>query len=268
LRCKVDLVDKAGVVALAPAAVFLSRPTFQGFTRPWAVWVAGLAGAVSLIMMGGGLPWWGLIAVQVALWLLIFAAFVLAKELKIKKLRTRVQAVFDRAAAAAPARPIAEAGGVCHVRGRARALKPVQGPLGNPVVAFLVRRKKDTIVLVRDRYGTTHQVVTEVTVEESSGCGVFLIEDETGAALVDDDAFTIAPLATRRIDWDEPISITVEDGAEVEVIGRAERKPASALPELARSGGYREAPSLLVFDGRPEERVVILAARDARAPAG
>ncbi len=269
MRCKVDLVDQEGVRALAPAAVFLSRPTFQGFTRPWAVWLSALAGAVSLILIGGGLPPWGVVVVQVALWSLIFGAFLLVKELRIKKLRARVQSVFDRAGAAELARPIAQASGVCHVRGKVRVLKPVQGPLGNPVVAYFVRRKKDTVIVVRDRYGgTTSQIVTQVTVEESSGSGVFLIEDETGAALIDDDAFTVAPISTRRIDWDEPMSIVVEDGAEVEVIGRAERRPASALPEIARSGGYRDAPSLLVFDGKPDERVLILAPRKARDPAG
>jgi len=174
-------------------------------------------------------------------------------------LRARAQAVTDRVAAAPPVRPIAEASGACHIRGRIRLLTPVKGPFGDPVGTYLVRHRKDTTVLRRSRYGQTYLVVTAVTVEESSGCGVFLVEDESGAALIDDDAFTVVPVTPRKMDWDEPVTIVAADGAEVEIIGRAERKPASALPEIARQGGYREAPSLLVFDGKPEERVLILA---------
>lgn len=259
LRCKVELVDRAGLPALTPSVVFLSRPTFEGFTHPWAMWLAGIAGFLSLFFVGGGFPWWGILVVQAVLWALIFAAFAAVTRIRIRQHRARVQAVADRIAAAPPVASIGASSGSHHIRGRVRLLQPIKGPLGDPVAAYLVRQRKERVEMLPAGRGQTRPAVTSVTVEESSGCGVFLVEDETGASLVDDDAVTIAPITPGKMDWDDPISLLIKDGDEVEIIGPAERKPATALPEIARSGMYREAPKLLVFDGKPTERVLILA---------
>jgi hypothetical protein len=255
----VELVDRAGLPALTPPAVFLSRPTFDGFTHPWASWLAGIVGAISLLFIGSGFPWWGPILVQAILWSLIVAAFVIVKRLRVKQLEARVRGVVGRITAAAPVASVAASSGACHVRGRVRLLRPIKGPLGEPAAAYLVRQQKERVETLPAGRGRTRQAVTSITVEEYSGCGVFLVEDETGASLVDDDAFVIAPAAPGGMTWDTPMSLLIKEGDEVEVIGPAERKPASALPEVARGGGYREAPTLLVFDGKPTERVVILA---------
>jgi len=265
LRCKIELVDRAGHPALAPPAVFLSRPTFDGFLHPWAMWVSGGALLISFLGFDAEvIPWWLIVLLtQVVLWSGITTAFFLVKDMRVKSHRRRLQAIRERVASASPVESIAKSSGNSHIRGRVRVIKPVKGPLGNPVGAYLVRAKKETVELLPAGRGQTRRAVTSITVEESSACGVFLVEDETGAVLVDDDAFTVAPVAGLKLDWDDPISLAVEDGGEVEIIGPTERKPASSYPELAKAGGYREAASLLVFNGTPEARVLIIASRAA-----
>jgi hypothetical protein len=112
--------------------------------------------------------------------------------------------------------------------------------------------------------GQTRRAVTALTVEESSASGTFLVRDETGAALIDDDAYTLASPTLVEKAWNEPLSIVLKDGDEVEILGAAERKPSSTYPDLARSAGYREAPSILVFDGSPERRVLLIASPESR----
>lgn len=262
LRCKIELLDKAGIPALAPPAVFLGHPTFTGFTNPWASWVAGIVGAISATSIYGldGPSGIGiLVGGQVLVWGGIYGAYRMRKGARIKHLRDRLQAQAARIAGAPAVTPIGQASGACHIRGRVRILKPVKGPMGTPVAAFLERRKRQSLGMVSAKRGTQVEAVTEVTVEETSACGVLMIEDETGSALIDDDAFAVAQLGGLKKDWDEPLSIVVNEGDEIEVIGRAEKKSASALPEIARQGGYRDAGSVLVFDGKPDERVLVLA---------
>jgi hypothetical protein len=261
LRCKIELVDAAGHPALAPPAVFFSRPTFSGFTWPWARWLAAGAGIISMLTVAGdsSIPWWTIIVVQVALWGAIGGAFLLVDRMQVKRHRQRSEATRARVASASPVAAIGQCNGLSHIRGRVHVVKPVKGPNGDPVAAYLVRRQKDTVgVVVRDRWGQTNEIITSITVEEVSACGVFLVKDDTGAALVDDDAFTVSPLAAGQMAWDRPLSLVVKEGDEVEIIGPTERKPSSAFSELAQSGGYREAGTLLVFNGTPAERVLIL----------
>ncbi|MDI1481462.1 hypothetical protein [Polyangium sp. y55x31] len=265
LRCKLELVDKAGVPALSPPAVFLGHPTFAGFMDPWARWAAIIAfiltfftsheygaGTVELVVL--------LIGVQVVLWGAIYAAYRSFIGARIKSLRARLRALQARIASAPAAAPIGSASGVCRVRGRVRVITPVKGPLGQPVAAFLERRKRQTVGMVSTGR-TPVEAVTAVTVEEMSAAGVFLVEDESGTALVDDDAFVVAQLGGTAKDWNEPLSIVVNDGDEIEVFGPAERKSAAELSVPARQGGggYRDAGNVLVFDGKPTERVMILA---------
>jgi hypothetical protein len=142
-------------------------------------------------------------------------------------------------------------------------IEPVKGPTGDPVAAYLVRARKETIEMLPMGRGQTRRAVTALTVEESSACGTFVVRDETGAALIGDDACTLASAALVEKAWNEPMSIVLKDRDGVEIPGAAERKPSSAYPDIARSSGYREAPSLLVFDGSPEQRVLLIA-----SPAG
>lgn len=260
LRCKIELLDRTGRPVLAPSAVFLSLPTFDGFTHPWATWASGAVFMICLVSIAGAeLPWWIFLVTQIALWLTIFAVYYLLKDRRVKQHRARIQAIRARLASTAPVTPILQSSGMVRVRGRVSVIKPVTGPMGEPVAAYLVRAQKETVEMVSAGRRGTRRAVTALTVEESSACGVFLVRDESGAALLDDDAFSVASPALVEADWNQPLSIVIKDGAEVELLGPAERKPSSAYPDLALSGSYREAPTLLVFDGTPEQRVVVLA---------
>ena len=260
LRCKIEMLDRAGRPVLAPSAVFLSLPTFDGFTHPWAMWATGAVFLICLLSIpGAGAPWWVFAIAEAALWLAIFGTFYLIKDRRVKQLRSRIQAVRARLEAASAVTPILNASGIARIRGKISVIKSVKGPMGDPVAAYLVRARKETVELLSMGRGQTRRAVTAVTVEESSACGTFLVRDENGAALIDDDAYTLASPALVDMPWNEPISIVLKDGAEVEILGAAERKPSSAYPDLAQSAGYREAPSILVFNGAPEERVLLIA---------
>lgn len=258
LRCKIEMVDRAGRAVLTPPALFLSLTTFDGFTHPWAGWASGIAFLLSMGSLTADVPWWMILVVQLALWGTIYAVYRLLNDRRVKGYRRRLRAVRERVASASAVTPIMQTEGHAHIRGKVSVIKPVQGPLGDPVAAYLVRRKKDTVETVTSGR-TTRKAVTAQTVEESSACGVFVIKDESGTALVDDDAFTLASITPETSDWDDPITIIVRDGTEVEILGTASRIAASAHPELAKLGGYREAPSLLAFNGTPEDRVLLLA---------
>jgi hypothetical protein len=260
LRCKIDMLDRAGRPVLAPSAVFLSLPTLDGFTHPWAMWATGAVFLICLVSIpGADAPWWVFVIAEVALWAAILGTFVLIKDRRVKQHRSRIQAVRARLAGSGAVTPILDAGGIARIRGKISVIKPVNGPLGEPVAAYLVRASKETVELLPAGRGQTRRAVTALTVEESSACGTFIVRDESGAALIDDDAYTLASPALVDMPWNEPISIVLKDGAEVEILGAAARKPVSAYPDLAQSGGYREAPSILVFDGSPEQRVLLIA---------
>lgn len=254
------MLDRAGRPVLAPSAVFLSLPTFDGFTHPWAVWATF---AVFLIcgvsIPGANAPWWVIAIAEGALWAAIITTFVLIKDRRVKQHRARLQAVRARLTSSAAVTPILNASGIARIRGKISVIKAVKGPMGDPVAAYLVRARKDTVELLSMGRGQTRRAVTAQTVEESSACGTFLVRDESGAALIDDDAYTLASPALVDMPWNEPISLVLKDGAEVEILGAAARKPSSAYPDLAQSAGYRESPSILVFDGSPEQRVLLIA---------
>src|SRR5690349_8924496 len=150
LRCKIELVDKAGVPALSPPAVFLGHPTFMGFIDPWARWVAAIAFVLTLItsfQYGPGIVELVVLVlgVQAVLWGGIYRVYRFIIGGRIKRLRERLRALQARIASAPAVTPIGAASGVCRVRGRVRVLTPVKGPLGQPVAAFLERRKRQTV---------------------------------------------------------------------------------------------------------------------------
>ena len=211
LRCKVDMLDRAGRPALVPSAVFLSLPESR----------RALVGD--------------------------------------RHRRRRALGGRARLAAAAAVTPILQADEIARICGEISVIKAVKGPLGEPVAAYLVRARKDTVELLSMGRGQTRQAVTMQTVEESSACGTFVVRDESGAALIDDDAYALASPMLIDMAWDEPISIVLKDGAEVEILGAASRKPTSTYPDLAAFAGCREAPSILIFDGTPEQRVLLIA---------
>jgi hypothetical protein len=126
--------------------------------------------------------------------------------------------------------------GQVRVRGRVRTLRPVPTPAGDLVAAFRGRRIEGA--------GARREVV------EVQACGRFLVDDGSGLALVDDDAFAIEPL-------DVPARgglIALRDGDLVEVVGPARREPPPE--DVARRG---DGETVLMLDGTREAPVLLVA---------
>ncbi len=170
---------------------------------------------------------------------------------------------------------IARASGVARVRGRVRVLSPVADPYGRQVAAFVARkvvgvggrvrvqerdRSLESFDLLPDRAEGDGMVHTHkgAVIEQSSRCGRFLVWDGTGVAVVDDDAFDVWVAPGARAPRGHAYSVAVAEGDLVEIIGPCVERRA-ADDERAPEASYRSQPSVLAFDGRPEERVLILA---------
>lgn len=130
--------------------------------------------------------------------------------------------------------------GEVRIRGRVRTLRPVPTPAGDLVAAF---RARGIEAPEGDERGRP-------AVVEAQACGRFLVDDGSGVAVIDDDAFTIEPL-------DVPIKadlLALRDGDLVEVVGPARRE---APPEDAalRLG---DGETALVLDGRPDAPVLLV----------
>jgi len=133
--------------------------------------------------------------------------------------------------------------GRVHVRGRVEVVEPVRHPSGEKVALFLWRR--------RERHAAGDDAV-----ETRLACGKLLLRDETGTALLDDDFFTLLPAVGQPCPVNHDAEIVVRAGDTLEVAGPAERR---LVPELPQSGegAYREAPRMLVLDGRPGALLVV-----------
>lgn len=132
----------------------------------------------------------------------------------------------------------AEPGDV-RIRGRVRTLRPVPTPAGDLVAAFRARRV--------DEGSSDGGAPATIDV---SACGRFVVDDGTGVAIVDDDAFTIEPLdVPTRADL-----IALRDGDLVEVVGPARREAAPDDPALRRADGE----TVLVLDGRPDMPLLLV----------
>jgi hypothetical protein len=128
--------------------------------------------------------------------------------------------------------PIARCeGGAVRVRGRVKVLRAVVAPeSGAPAAAF-------------------------ETEDEREG-GRYAIVDESGVAVVDDDCFE---LWTRDPGGGPGASGGVlSDGAVVEILGTARRAPAPDVVGLSIDPHYRAVASALVFEGTPDDPVVLL----------
>lgn len=146
-----------------------------------------------------------------------------------------------RARFSAPLAPIAAAkDGEVHIRGKVQILEPVMHRQGGEVAAFLFRIRE------AGRGG-------DVAIETQLGCGKFLVRDESGTALVDDDFFAILP---EKFPASGNVDVRIHDGDEIEVVGNASLRALPELPSVGRAG-FREAPKILVFDGAPDALVVI-----------
>ncbi len=130
--------------------------------------------------------------------------------------------------------------GVVRIRGRVRSIRPVPTPGGDLVAAFRARR-----VEAAAGRGRREEMV------ETTAAGRFVVDDGTGLAVVDDDAFALEPLdvgATAEV-------LALRDGDLVEVIGPARRAP---LPQDVHPGNAAEQETALIFDGSPDSLVLLV----------
>ncbi len=179
------------------------------------------------------------------------------------------------------------------VRGRVRLLEGVSAPDGSPLAAREARAVEGAVppwkselarfasgVLFRLTFGAYGSPLSAAFREERTEVdragGRYLIEDGTGVALVDEDAFELSARPGwlgRMRRWLLPPGRTVvelRDGDFVEVEGLATIRHGAREVDfgLLSEASYRElGPSLLVFDGVPWDPIgVTLVARSASPP--
>jgi len=96
---------------------------------------------------------------------------------------------------------------------------------------------------------------------DSCKCGRFLVRDDTGVAVVDDDAFDMWAADGASVRGSTADGIWVGDGDEVEVVGPGAREPIRDATLV--EGDYRDGSTAFVFDGRPDDRVYVVLRRKA-----
>jgi hypothetical protein len=252
VRCDVEVVDRSGQARLAPGVSFVHYRNFYGYLFPGATFTIIGWYFFSLAMTFSGASMSTTVPVLAVALFALFGLYVVNTVRRGKKHRQPLRQAMDRVAAT-PVTPIASSSGRAHVRGRVRMLEPVRAPSGETAAAYLLR--------VSEGLSGRRRAIVGHAVREASGSGTFLVEDDTGAALVDDDAFAVFPLDAAGLDWNSPLRLLVQDGDEVEIVGPAARRSSSDCPALAKGKTASDATSILVFDGTPAERVLILAAR-------
>ncbi len=115
-----------------------------------------------------------------------------------------------------------------------------------------------------DGMGNPRPIVTRIESQKlRRGCGVFLVRDPSGVALIDDDWLELFGSDLRRPGLERPGELLVRDGDLVSVTGHAIAGPL-ALPQAA--GSYRGPPKGVRFDGGPDGALyLVLRDRGARA---
>jgi len=227
-RCSTVMIDENGNPPLKPK---LPRPSF--LPSGWTISGSGFLFLGYLLVRSGGVlsaSDWGMVGFAFS-----GSAFSFAMRVVLPRVRAGARAALRRAAAreriaAVPSAPIAAAaGGRARIRGRVKILRPCEGP--------------------------TFSAAFQKEVGEQD-CGRFAVVDGSGVAIVDDDVFEIWTKRTTEFAPDDAGGVVL-DGAEVEVIGRAAVAEAADVATLGE-GRYRESPQALVFDGHPDDPVVLI----------
>jgi hypothetical protein len=164
-----------------------------------------------------------------------------------RELAARMRRAFERAG---PESTIAEADDRPRIRGRVTILQPVAGPDGD-AAAFRARDVHDVEETVR-RSGGRPNAVTKRYVTERYRCGRFAVDDGTGWAIVDDEAFELWRDGGMAFGADD--ALVVSEGDEVEVTGPAHRKQ---IAEYGETAGYRGKEQALVFDGSMADPIFV-----------
>lgn len=135
--------------------------------------------------------------------------------------------------------------GTCRIRGRVSVLRPTLGDYG------AYRRIHRERALGLTDIGLLRTITNDRIYEElRHSCGRLAILDDSGVAIVDDDAL--------RIVGAKGETVALIEGSEVEVAGRAKRS-SSIDDRHGLPAGYREGESVLVFDGDANQPVVVRA---------
>lgn len=156
--------------------------------------------------------------------------------------------------------PIGDAkAGRARIRGTVHVLRGVHDGLA--AVFQRVRETHKWMVEVVHDDQLVSEEMRETTITDTSECGRFAVVDDTGVAIVDDDAFVIWSLKQKLAAY-EGGALALRDGAEVEIIGPATKGVAPEAASLVResSSSYRSgrSDSALLFDGTPDDRVWIV----------
>lgn len=133
--------------------------------------------------------------------------------------------------------------GEVHVQGTLELLEPVAHPDGEEVAAYLLRKREKA-------------QRTDATVETQLACGRWLVRDDSGAALVDDDFLAILPPEGTPFPASGNVDVRLRAGDRVRVVGPALRRATPELPQLGHAG-FRDAPKMLVFDGTATALLVV-----------
>lgn len=233
------------VLAVAAASVGLVMTVAAAHEAGLYPWLAAIAWAT----LGGILGWW-------MVWLHWRSPNA--------QLRRGALAAVARARVGAIA---SQDAGVCRIRGRVRVLTAARDE--DPSVGAVHRRVRTkhsyrvevTETTPRGRSRTYMRNVVETAVTDTEECGRFAVIDDTGVAIVDDDAFRVWSLS-RRLPSGRDGAFMAREGDVVEVIGPARREVVAEVFDLLppAAGDYRaSAPSpALVFNGTHEDSVWIL----------
>lgn len=95
------------------------------------------------------------------------------------------------------------------------------------------------------------------TVETRIGCGRFLVRDDSGAALVDDDFLAVLAPPGASLPASGDAEVVIRHGDRIEVAGPVAWRAAPDLQQLGRGEGFRSAPRVLCFDGRPDALLLL-----------
>lgn len=242
VRCRTEGRDAAGN---APARRQVPRRAVQGWWTWWLVLVPTVGIVIVLQARASAvLSPWTLGASIAGAVLTSFALTFLARwrstEAWLRERSERSQAERRRERGGVLRAIVdADGGDLVRVRGRVRTIRPVPTPKGELVAAFRARR----VETVGDR--------GRLEVVETTACGRLAVDDGSGVAIVDDDAFTLEPLDVATA----AEVVALRDGDLVEIVGPATRVPAPAdIP----GGGPGPEQTALVFDGRPEALVLLV----------
>lgn len=250
-RCQIPVVDAEGHPLVAPP-----ERRYRLITKSEALLT--IVGGAVMLMIPGGIALvtdrqrdkLAVIAVVFAIAVLLNAAWHLVPgALGLRRYRARAAATQRMIDAAGVVTPIASAEGVARIRGRVRVMDGVDSPAGEDgeMGALLIRERKDVEIGGR----------TIAVAADASRCGRFVVTDETGVAVVDDDAFEL--WAKGGVPVGKSLLLAVRAGDEVEVAGPTRRGSAPDALEGAKQAAYRQgADEVLLFDGNGEQRVIVV----------